>query len=587
MIEAREAVIGYCQTLEGKANDAAVTGDTIGKIAAIIKNVREQEIIVPVVGSFSVGKSTMINSILGNSILPEDPTPETSLATELRYSPESYILAVKESGETERFEVGGIKTLKENAGKYAYAQLFLNNDALSKIEPIVMVDMPGFDSTLDPHNKAIATYLDRGSYYVVLSSVEEGTITKSLERRLHEINGFGRDFSFFLSKTNLRTDNDVKKLVDHYQDRIDRKFGGKAKVVPFGKSADEVEKCLNDIDSNAVFKKLFRDALLDVCDAIIININFQIRSSQKDTQKLQEAVGEMGKSIEKLKQKAASEIEDMRRKYSGPVVNDIVAEVGRALDASIEELVGAAMSGDQDALSRLINEIVRSELASSINQRLDGVSKQIAGDFSESLGGLGRIMKDLEFDDHYLQNLTSRIGGVLTSLRDIVSKNDGESESKSAAENFGDKALPVLTNPKVGLAVKGVGLGAFFLNPIVGAVIVLLPEIIKGIMMLLKPYQDQKRREMARAKLTGEVFPQLKRKIRDEATGIMNDQVAIMVQNVRELFEAQIKNQEEALGTQIAQENTNIADKEAARQKLEAVRNDVQNIASQIMAWGK
>jgi len=587
MIEAREAVIGYCQTLEGKANDAAVTGDTIGKIAVIASNAREQDIIVPIVGEFSVGKSTLINSILGDNILPVDVRPETSLATELRYSPENYILAVKESGETERYEVGEIKTVAANAGKYVYAQLFLNNDALSRMEPLVMVDMPGFNSPLDLHNKAITAYLDRGSYYVVLSSVVQGTITTSLERRLHEINGFGRDFSFFLSKANLRPEDSVKSLVEHYQGRLDSKFGRKTKVVPFGKSVEEVTKCLESIDSNAVFKKLFRDALLDVCDDIVTNINLQVRSSQKDAQKLQEAVGEMGKSVEKLKKKATSEIEDIRRRYSGPVVNDIVAEVGRALEASIEELVGVAITGNQDALSNLINEIIRSEMASSINQRLEGVSKQIARDFSESLGGLDRVMKDLELDDRYLQNITGKVGAVLASFKGMVPTGEGGNESKGTIENLGDKALPVLANPKVGLAMKGVGVGAFFLNPIVGAVIVLLPEIIKGIMMLLKPYQEQKKRDMARAKFTGEVFPQLKRKIRDEATTIMNNQLAITVQNVSEQFEAQIKKQEETIGSQIAQENTNIADKEAARQKLEAVRNDVQNIAGQIMAWGK
>jgi len=150
--------------------------------------------------------------------------------------------------------------------------------------------MPSFDSPLDLHNKAIMAYLDLGCYYIVLSSIEEGTITKSLELRLNEIEGFGRNFSFFLSKANMRPQESLDKLVSYYQNQINDRFESKAKVVTLGNSADEVLRCLKSIDVNKVFIKLYRGWLLDICSDIITGISLQINASKKDAEAIRVAI---------------------------------------------------------------------------------------------------------------------------------------------------------------------------------------------------------------------------------------------------------------------------------------------------------
>ena len=54
------------------------------KLSEIQRNITDAELIVPVVGGFSAGKSTLLNSFLGNEILPTAVTPETALATILK-----------------------------------------------------------------------------------------------------------------------------------------------------------------------------------------------------------------------------------------------------------------------------------------------------------------------------------------------------------------------------------------------------------------------------------------------------------------------------------------------------------------------
>jgi hypothetical protein len=606
MIEARKITIEYCNTLSEKISIAGISTDIEGKVTDILNLARVQQLVVPVVGAFSSGKSTMINSLLGTNALPVAITPETSLATELHYSPENFIEAVKENGEIDRYHASEINKVTENADKYQYARLYLNNERLREIEPLVLVDMPGFDSPLDLHNKAILAYLDRGCYYIVLSSVEDGTITKSLERRLREIEGYGRDFSFFLSKSNLRPNDTVDKLVSHYQTQIEDMLGVKATIAPFGNSADEILRCLKSIDVNKVFLKIYRDWLLDICNDIITGISLQLNISKKNAEAVHSAVREMENGIEKLRKKADSDIEDMKRRYSVTLVNDLVSAVGSALEDALEELTGIAVTGNNDKLTRNLNEIIRVALTSSIQEKLNDITKQISVDFSQSLQDLDKVMKDLDLDNNYLGNITEKVGSTLTMLDRLIASNapalndyyDGreslmiENKTENKTENKFQAGMEKLAvaRPMLNMGYKaasGAGLAAVAVNPIIGIIIVFLPEIIETIAKLIGGDPKEKQKEALRSKFSGEIFPSIKRKLREEIPGILNEQVKNMIQNVSGQYEEQIKQQSAVINSQIAQKSGNIEEDKEKEKRLNSVLADVKKIDGEIRSWGK
>lgn len=96
-------------------------------------------------------------------------TPETAIPAELYFSPEEYDEGVRADGSVER-----IADIAAAAGRYTYLRRHINSPALRDIQPLVLVDMPGFDSPLDAHNKAIFSYLDKGCHYIVLTPAEDG-----------------------------------------------------------------------------------------------------------------------------------------------------------------------------------------------------------------------------------------------------------------------------------------------------------------------------------------------------------------------------------------------------------------------------
>jgi GTP-binding protein EngB required for normal cell division len=300
-IEAQEKLINYCERLTSIIKPANLTTTFADKLAALSKDVRERELIVPIVGNFSSGKSSLINSLLGTQTLPVAIKPETSLSMELHYAIEDRIEAVKIDGSVVTYRVDEIEALSADAANYLYASLYLNNEALQRIEPLVLVDMPGFDSPVADHNKAILAYLGRGCHYLVLSSVEEGTISNSLMRRLREIDEYGRGFNVFLSKSDLKPKDALDKLLQHYTQVIHDNFDADAHVVSIDKnSASDVLPVLNSLNPNVIFFNIFRESLTDLCSDVIDELNIKLKASRKNVEQITDAIREMTDGIAKL-----------------------------------------------------------------------------------------------------------------------------------------------------------------------------------------------------------------------------------------------------------------------------------------------
>ena len=160
----KDRFLSYLQELKELFSKANFEVDLIENIQ---KQIEDLELIVPVVGGFSAGKSSLINSFVGSEILPVKITPETALSTELRYSNKNYIEAIKKDNSIETFDISLMSEIKNNARNYQYIKLYLNNQNLKDIEPLILVDMPGFDSPIELHNQAIMNFLNKGVYFMM------------------------------------------------------------------------------------------------------------------------------------------------------------------------------------------------------------------------------------------------------------------------------------------------------------------------------------------------------------------------------------------------------------------------------------
>lgn len=591
MIKAQEDVLDVCDRMYTVATKGELASDKILQIEKMQESVAGQKMLVPIVGEFSSGKSTMINTFLGENVLPVGITPETSLATELHYTAgEEFAEGILADGSSKRYEISDIKQLTNDADNYRCARVYLKNPQLQELEPLILVDMPGFSAPKEQHNKAILEYLDKGCYYIVLNKVTSGTISRSLLNRLREINSFGRNFSVFLSNSDVEQKSKVQEVKSMCEEVLEDEFGKKINVgVINNTNTESVKNCLSSIDENVLFKQLYFSAANEICNSLLEGLNVQIKAAKSKKGELENGIEEIKKTIEKIKSSSESDIQHMKARYSGNMINNIINDVGNALEDSVDEIASAVMA--KSNVEHLLNEIVRSALVQSIQQRVGEVNDGIIADFSDSVKNLSEVFKNMDIDQNYSGKI---IGTLQDSFKTLMTFLPMEKSKSSLGSSLAGLGLGGAAGLATALAVPAVtttvstalGVAATAINPILGGLIVVLPTILGGLIGLFKQKSNNNNiKSQIISKLNGEVFPQIKSKLRTTLPEILQEQVANLIEQVRTKYEQLLQSQQQELEKSTQDKSKSEEEMQKNLEKLESLRNETQSIAQEIITW--
>ena len=584
MLNTQKTFCDYLDNIKtelGKANSSGLFEElkkNIHTSEALKQSIAEAELIVPVVGAFSAGKSTLINAFLGDSLLPVDITPETALATELRYSESEYIEAIKANGEEDRYDISEIDAINEMAKQYQYTKVFLNSEQLKEILPLVLVDMPGFDSPLDLHHRAILTYLSRGSHYAVLISVEEGTVTRSTLRQLSEFHEFDKTFSIFLSKANLRSDSEVGDIARNIKERLEDDFDFADSVVPVGKDGGEnLENMLKTIDPEELFNRLWCPNLEAHFFDLDGRLNTWISSLKKDQRENEEAIDKLVSGLRDLQRKKEEMIRDIRVRYSTGRLNSIVDRVGADLSGSVEELTTVIISMGESEFQRRLSETLRTSLVSNVKTEMERLNEQIVEDLSSSIKGIDRILSSYTSDEHWLEKAVPQFQQYVSRMEKYVQDREVRVEQK---KDLYQKATEKVTGQQERTLYRVITTTLAITTNVVGIaleiIIVFLPDILSF-------FQKRKQEEQIRNQLIGTVIPSIKNKLRSELPDYFNEQVNLLINEQAELLDSQIQAKQNEIAEAEKAKKDAIQDIDRTIAELTDIRENIRSLANQVI----
>lgn len=382
----------YLQQVEQTLSPLELTNE-LANSKVVSEKIQQGELIVPVVGGFSSGKSTLINSFLGNSLLPTSVRPETALAAELRYSEEEYIIAVK--GETTtRYSISQLSEIKDNNQQFDYIKIYLNNANLKAIAPLVLVDMPGFGAFNEEHNKAISTYYVRGNYFVFLTECTAGTITRDMERTIEDLQQYGTDFSFCLSKTNLRTKSDVDDVAEQIKDQLEGQFDYTKELVRLDFNGGEnLKKILTDINPEDLFKQVYQPELIRLHGDLRSAVNTRLATLNGKKEEIVEVQERLQKQIENLGQRQKNtllRVQDYAQSSTKGVINRIYSKLLEQQGV----LVATAMRSQTEfgnALNELVKDVSLRELKAQFEKIREEAISDIEEEISANFSGIGSL----------------------------------------------------------------------------------------------------------------------------------------------------------------------------------------------------
>lgn len=367
------------------------------RVQSLINSVRFGELLIPVVGGFSSGKSTLLNTLLGRKLLPTDIRPETALATELRYGDVERIDAFNGQQLAHTFALNQFEEINQNADQYTHLKIYLNCSLLRDLEPAVLVDMPGFESPHDLHNKAINYYLDKGCLYLVLIDCQDGTITSSLLRQLEKIDGYGCPFYVFITKTDLRPQDEVNAVKSEIEGQLEVDFlGRKIKVGTVNnKSITQVQELLNSIDCNQLFRNKYLPGLQDLGEALSSDLKLQASMlEQQDQEKLERSMRIMDSAIAELQRKQQNLSNNLEAKFNlVQIQQEVIARVETDLRANRDLIVDQAFSGNMEEAQATVTDLVHNAVINSLRDKLDEIDRKIFSQYQDAMGSISQELQ--------------------------------------------------------------------------------------------------------------------------------------------------------------------------------------------------
>ena len=517
------------------------------KLSEIQGNITDAELIVPVVGGFSAGKSTLLNSFLGNEILPTAVTPETALATELRYSDSNYIEAVTASGAVERHQLADFARLKDNAQNFKNLRVYLNNENLKAIQPLVLVDMPGFDAPIENHNQAILNYLERGVFFVFLTSVEDGNITLSMKREIDNLQQIGKGFAFCISKTNLRAP-DVKavqqKIAEQLEDDFD--YTGQIALLDMD-GGNNLKNILTAVNPDELFKLLFIDELRENYTGLIQSINVKISTFKSNRKEIEETLSALQNSLQGIEAKKQSAINDVEQRYSRDSVSVINQAVTSAILQQKMRLVDLAIN-NQGAFERELNDITKNALLSAVQTRFRAISQDLIEEMGNGINAQLATLPD---------------GGLAGIAMDVLANSGADAFGKVANTALKSISKAIMVNV-TSATLKALLSGVF---GIVGAVLLFLPEIIS---LFTKGEKERRQREQVEQAIINNVIPQIQQQLNTVLPDLMNQNITALINQVSEQFEEQLQQKRNEIEAAEAEKAAKAAELESTISELES-----------------
>lgn len=531
------------------------------KLSEIQRNITDAELIVPVVGGFSAGKSTLLNSFLGNEILPTAVTPETALATELRYSDSNYIEAVTASGAVERHQLADFARLKDNAQNFKNLRVYLNNENLKAIQPLVLVDMPGFDAPIENHNQAILNYLERGVFFVFLTSIEDGNITLSMKREIDNLQQIGKGFAFCISKTNLRAPDDVnavqQKIAEQLEDDFD--YTGQIALLDMD-GGNNLKNILTAVNPDELFKLLFIDELRENYTGLIQSINVKISTFKSDRKEIEETLSALQNSLQGIEAKKQSAINDVEQRYSRDSVSVINQAVTSAILQQKMRLVDLAIN-NQGAFERELNDITKNALLSAVQTRFRAISQDLIEEMGNGINAQLATLPD---------------GGLAGIAMDVLANSGADAFGKVANTALKSISKAIMVNV-TSTTLKAL-LGSVF--GIVGAVLLFLPEIIS---LFTKGEKERRQREQVEQAIINNVIPQIQQQLNSVLPDLMNQNITALINQVSEQFEEQLQQKRNEIEAAEAEKAAKAAELESTINELESGKQQLTTAANRYL----
>ena len=310
------------------------------------------ELIFPLVGEFSSGKTTLLNALTDCKKLETATKPTTATIYELHFGCDKCCANVLSSnGQLEEYDIDNLKN--EVLKDATVVNIF---DTSTKVpSTTILVDTPGLSSPDPKHKQTLVDFLPFADGILLVTDVNQ-QITRSLTDFIQTMKLAKKPIYLVITKCDTKSKGDLEAAKAYISDNCELPIKQMACVSAAKDDLHELYDLLDIIqqDKNNIVKQVDGQRVKNIVNEMLVRVEELLKASSSDKD-LDEAIRRqeyelnvINRNIERLIEDTKSEIEDKER----IVIRNFEDTVSERLESLV---VGKSENFDADAVSAINN----------------------------------------------------------------------------------------------------------------------------------------------------------------------------------------------------------------------------------------
>lgn len=317
-------------------------------------------LVLPLVGEFSSGKTSLINALTDSKKLETATKPTTATIYVIHFGCEKCCAQVIEDGK-ESF-IDDIADLKND--KYKDAQIINVFDTSNKVpSSTVIVDTPGLSSPDRKHREVLTDFLPQADGIFLTVDVNQ-QITKSLTDFIKETELSKRPVYLIITKCDTKSAADISDVKEYIGKNCNIPIGQIACVSAANGDLDEMYALFDKIqkDKNSIVKQVSEQRANKLAKMLLMRIDQLIDSATIDggideaVRRQEHELKSLRKKIDRLVDSMTMDIDEMKKSISRRFEDEMFTRLESIATSSSQNYNAEAVNAVNNTASLLLND---------------------------------------------------------------------------------------------------------------------------------------------------------------------------------------------------------------------------------------
>lgn len=340
-------------------------------------------LLIPLVGEFSSGKTTLLNALTDSKKLETATKPTTATIYEIHFGcNKCEANVVLSDGQVAHFDdLGGLKN-----DQLSDAQIVTVFDTSTKVpSSTILVDTPGLSSPVIKHRQVLVDFLPSADAILLVVDINQ-QVTRSLTDFIDMIKLSKRPVYIVLTKSDTKSVSEIEAAKQYIADNCKLPVQQVVVVSAAKDNMSELYALLETIQKskNEILAKVDGQRIKDLAQILVNRVDEMLTASSSD-ENLDMEIRRQQLDLDKIKRNINRLIDSMASDISEDGSN-----ISRRFEDSMYEKLGALVAGgsanmDNDALSVINNtaSLLLSEYKNNIMGILKSKVQSVQGSDSE------------------------------------------------------------------------------------------------------------------------------------------------------------------------------------------------------------